>query len=88
LARKLRIWNGRGDYAQFDGRFFVCATTKKRAVELLKQAGHRWINMKEFTTYYSEAWGVRMEGVTPEEGVWFLSNDEDHYGKEVPKRLL
>jgi hypothetical protein len=88
LARKLRIWNGRGDYAKFDGRFYVCATTKKRAVELLAQAGHGCINMNEFTAYYAEAWGVRMEGIAPEEGVWFSGNDDDRYGKGVPKRLI
>src|SRR5271167_2339720 len=70
---KLRIWNGRGDYRKFDGRFYVCAPTKKLAVELLKMAWHEFINMREFTGYYSEAWGIHMEGVgvTREIGVWY-----------------
>jgi len=83
----LKIWNGRGDYDKFDGRFYVCAETKKRAVELLKQAGHRFINMGEFTTYYSNCWGTAMETVKREEGVWFADNAADHADKQ-PKRIL
>lgn len=89
MPRKLRTWNGRGDYRDFDGRFYVCATTKKRAVELLSQAGHAFINMREFSGYYSECWGKGMETVTPEEGVWFSTKEEDYSSaKTTPKRLI
>ena len=88
MARKLRIWNGRGDYAKFDGHFYVCAPTKKMAVELLKQAGHLFINMREFTTYYSECWGIHMEGVTPEIGVWYDGKGPGGHNLGKPKRIL
>ena len=84
-----KIWNIRGDYSDFDGRFYVCAATKKRAVELLKQAGHRFINMHEFVTYASEAWGIAMRNVNREEGVWFTPKDEDDVmGGYKPKKLI
>lgn len=88
MARKLRIWNGRGDYREFPGRFYVCAPTKKMAVELLKQAGHDCINMREFTTYYAEAWGVYMKDVTPETGVWYDEKGPGGFDAGKPKRLL
>lgn len=86
--RKLRIWNGRGDYRLFVGRFYVCAPTKKLAVELLKQVGHCCINMKEFTTHYPEAWGNDMLDVTPEIGVWYDDKTSNGYDAGKPKRLL
>jgi hypothetical protein len=85
---KLHIWNGRGDYRQFDGRFYVCAPTKKLAVELLKQAGHQYITMREFTTYYSEAWGNAMKDVTPEIGVWYDKKSQGGLDLDQPKRVL
>lgn len=84
---KLKVWNGRGDYQQFNGRFYVCAETKKRAVELIKQAGHRFMNMHEFTEYYSPLWGNVMEGVKREEGVWFADKTDEHSNVQ-PTRIL
>ncbi len=86
----LKIWNGRGDYSDFDGHFYVCAPTAKRAVELLKQAGHRFINMHEFTGYYNAgAWGIAMRNQKREEGVWFTPEGEDDVmGGFRPRRLL
>ena len=87
-SRKLRIWNGRGDYRKFDGRFYVCAPTKKLAVELLALAGHFSINMREFTTYYAEAWGTTMESVTPEIGVWYDGKGPGGHDLDKPTRIL
>ena len=86
--RKLRIWNGRGDYRDFDGHFYVCAPTKKMAVELLKEAGHCWMNMREFTRYYSECWGNAMATMTPEIGVWFVDKKNHLKDNFVPRRLI
>lgn len=86
--RKLRTWNGRGDYRRFDGRFYVCAPTKRLAVELLREAGHACINAKEFGEYYSEAWGVGMEGIAPEIGVWFDGRGGNGYDIGKPERIL
>jgi hypothetical protein len=85
---KLRTWNGRGDYRQFKGRFYVCAPTKKLAVELLKTAGHVSITMREFTGYYSEAWGIYMKDVTPEIGVWYDEPSGGGHDAGKPKRIL
>lgn len=86
--RKLRIWNGRGDYGKFDGRFYVCAPTKKLAVELLTLAGHEAMNMREFTAYYSEVWGNAMKDVTPEIGVWYDGKGPGGHNIGLPKRVL
>lgn len=86
--RKLRIWNGRGDYRNFPGQFYVCAPTKVLAVKLLAQAGHFHINMKEFNDYYSEAWGIYMKGVTPEIGVWYDEAVGGGHEAGKPKRVL
>jgi hypothetical protein len=89
MPRKLRIWNGRGDYRKFPGHFYVCATTKKRAVELVTQAGRAFFSMRELNEYWSELWGNPMKGVTPEEGVWYV-NPEEHLSskKVIPRRLI
>lgn len=87
----LKIWNGRGDYGYhgLDGRLYVCAETKKRAVELLQKAGHVRCNMHEFTDYYSPAWGIAMQHVKREEGVWFTPEGvDDVMGGFRPRRLL
>src|SRR5271157_4691760 len=85
----LKIWNIRGDYSDFDGRFYVCAETKKRAVELLVQAGRRFTNLNEFTKYASGAWGIAMGQHKREEGVWFTPEGQDDVmGGYKPKRLI
>jgi len=85
----LKIWNIRGDYSDFDGRFYVCAETKKRAVELLVQAGRRFISLNEFTKYASPAWGIAMGQHKREEGVWFTPEGQDDVmGGYKPKRLI
>ena len=86
--RPLLIWNGRGDYHKFDGRFYVCAPTKKLAVQLLKRAGHLHMNMREFTGYYSPAWGIHMEGVTREIGVWYDGKGSGGHDLGKPQRIL
>jgi DNA-directed RNA polymerase subunit RPC12/RpoP len=87
----LKVWNGRGDYGYngLDGRLYVCAATKKRAVELLQKAGHIRMNMHEFTGYYASCWGIGMQHVKREEGVWFTpENEDDVMGGYRPRRLL
>jgi hypothetical protein len=85
----LKIWNIRGDCSDFDGRFYVCAETKKRAVELLAQAGRRFTSLNEFTKYASPAWGIAMRNQKREEGVWFTPEGQDDVmGGYRPKRLI
>jgi len=58
------------------------------AVKLLAKAGHGCINMREFTEYYSEAWGVHMKDVTPEIGVWYDEMIPGGHQAGQPKRIL
>jgi hypothetical protein len=87
-AKSLKVWNGRGDYREFDGRFYVCAPTKKAAVELLSKAGHIYINMREFNTYYSPCWGNVMNNTPWEIGVWFVDKKDDLKDGVKPRRIL
>jgi len=91
MPKKLRLFNGRGDYGYngLDGHLYVCATSKAEAVRLLKQAGYSTITMREFDEYWSKgAWGVYMEGITPEIGVWFIPKEHEGEKGYTPKRLL
>jgi hypothetical protein len=65
----LTLWNGRGTGTDF-AHFYVAAKTQAEAVRLLKKAGHRFITAHELKTYFSKTWGGKMEGITPERGVW------------------
>jgi hypothetical protein len=99
---QLKIWNGRGDYAELDGHLFVCATSRKHAVELINKAGYSAgrMNLHELDVYYSkDCWGRDMNGIKMEPGVWFQPKDADlcicniglmefdkPHKKECPKR--
>lgn len=87
---KLKIWNGRGDHRHMPGHFYACATTKKEVVELITQAGYYpRMTVKELNTYWADGcWGVAMEGITPEKGVWFVPKKEENNRNFVPQRLI
>ncbi len=98
-TKKLRFFNGRGDYGYngLDGKLYVAAHSKAEAVRLLKQAGHVRMNMYEFDLYWSKGtWDVRtdgwktviMEGIAPETGVWFVPEGHEYEKGYTPKRLL
>jgi hypothetical protein len=91
VPRALKIWNGRGDHRQLDGHLYVCASTKKEVAELVTQAGYYpKMTMRELSTYWTKGcWGLAMEGITPEKGVWFVSKeDENAIPRVKPRRLL
>ena len=86
-SKKLKIWNGRGDFRKLDGHLYVCAYTQKDAIELLNQAGHEHMTTRELSTYWSaNCWGTSMAGITPERGVWFVHKSEPSTAK--PRRLI
>jgi hypothetical protein len=86
---KLEIWNGRGDYADLNGHLWVCAETRGKAVELLKQAGHRHINLHELDGYFNRGcWGNPMFGIKREAGVWFVSKENEHESCECQPNLI
>jgi hypothetical protein len=75
----LKVWNGRGDYSDLDGHLFVCAATKKQAVELINKAGYSCgrMNLRELNGYFNEGcWGRDMNGIAQETGVWFQSKED------------
>ena len=81
MPRKLQIWNGRGDYSDLDGHLFICATTKKQAVDLVNKAGYSCgrFNLRELNGYFNEGcWGRDMNGIEPTPGVWFQSKADAH----------
>jgi hypothetical protein len=88
---KLLIANGRGDYGYngLDGHLYVCAATKADAVRLLQQAGHKRMTLREFNEYWSHGcWGVSMEGVAQERGVWFTPKNQEHDRNFKPIKVL
>jgi len=85
--KKLKIWNGRGDFRKLDGHLYVCAYTQKDAIELLTKAGHERMTTRELNTYWSaNCWGTPMAGITPERGVWFVHKSEP--STTTPRRLV
>ena len=82
-VKKIKIYNGRL-YAH--GRFmhaYVGAHSQKHAIELVKQAGYD-INQNEMNVYWSKGcWGVRMDGIEPQVGVWIAEDKFDSPVKRV-----
>ena len=77
MAKKLKIWNGRGHIP--NQHLYVCAYTKKHLIEIVNEAlnkslgttDYKYISMHEVNTYWSAGcWGVKMDGIEPEVGVW------------------
>jgi hypothetical protein len=71
--KKLKIWNGRGDGR--GGHLYICATSQRQAVALVNQSGFGYgMSLSELRDYYAEGcWGVAMNDITPEIGVWTVN---------------
>ena len=84
-VKKLKIWNGRGDYHTYD-HFYVAAYTQKQAVELINKFAYIEISTYELKKYYAHGcWGTSMKDIEPDVGLWAtLINDK--WGK--PIRLI
>lgn len=94
--KPLKIWNGRGHGRDYDrGHFYVCATSRLHAARLIAtasgydgQTDSRAIGQmdRELRDYYSEGcWGIAMEGITPDVGVWATKTSQ--HG-EKPVRIV
>lgn len=71
----MRYFNGRCTGLSGNWHGYICAATKKRAVELGKLAFRECFSMGELNNYWSEAWGNGITaaiGVPQEEGVWIM----------------
>ena len=84
--KKLKVWNGRGR-----GRgehLYVCATSRKHCVELVRSTGHVLMSLSELDVYWSAGcWGTPMAGVEPEIGVW-VTRDRQGGPEGKPERLV
>jgi|SRR5271157_1290342 len=97
MPKKLIIANGRGDYGRnrterfpkgFDGHLYVCAHSKADAVRLLQEAGYATMNIREFNTYWAKGcWGIPMDGIAQERGVWFQRENHGH-AEGKPERVI
>jgi len=84
MPKKLKVWNGRLVYFKKWKHGYVCAHSQKHAVELLQQTGYKCMSMSEIRNYWSDCWGNSMDGITPEVGVWVVTDSPN----EKPTRLI
>lgn len=86
MAKKLKIWNGRGHGHEYGkGSFYVAAYSIKQATELLIKAAGSHISGNEVKVYYNPGtWGNSMNGIQPTEPCVYGIK---RYG-EKPVRLI
>ena len=87
MAKKLKIWNGRGQGHPYEGHHvFVAAYSQKQAAELVGQVfGHSTVGVGEIANYFSAGcWGRTMDGIIPTEPCVYL---EKNYAG-IPFRVL
>jgi len=69
MAKKLKLWNGRGHgYVYGKYSLSVAAYSQKQAAELINQACNvKYVNTSEIRDFYSSCWGNSMQGIEPTE---------------------
>lgn len=99
MTKKLKLFNG-GDWSSRGGHLYVAAYSQQDAVNLMNLAYRRMrgypddadqgsTTLNTLQVYWSKGcWGNRMEGITPERGVWWTENDWGPKCKEPPRRLV
>jgi hypothetical protein len=90
MAKKLKIWNGRGHGRKYGrGHIYVAAYSQKQAAELVSKACYGEehsdnVSVNEIRVYYSAgSWGNTMNGITPTEPCVYAT--EQHFGGEVQR---
>ena len=96
--KKLKLFNGRAWHDTPNGRLFVCASSVREVVDLVNQVYRKLkgyenrpditaCSLRDINVYWVKGhWGKLMDGITPEKGVWFISN---FYQTGIkPQRLL
>ena len=87
--KKLKLFNGRGHHTRTHGdytggHFFIGAHSQKHAAELFEQLCGGSGNLTEIRDYYNKgSWGLSMEGIEPEIGVW-----ASHGYNDKPVKLI
>ncbi len=90
MAKKLKIWNGRGHGRTYGrGHIYVAAYSQKQAAELVSRACYGDdcpdnISTNEIRNYYSDCWGNSMNGIEPTEPCVYAS--KEHFG--TPERVI
>lgn len=85
MAKKLKIWNGRGAGTKYrNGDIYVAAYSQKHAAEIISEATGAWVTISEIRNYYhADSWGDSMKGIEPTEPCVYAS--ERFTGK--PERI-
>lgn len=84
MAKKLKLWNGRGHGKDYNaGSFYVAAYSVKQAAEIISAFSNRYLTSWEINTYYSNCWGTPINGITPNEPCLYGSKRH-----EKPIRLI
>lgn len=81
MAKKLKLWNGRGYIPKT--HLYICAHSKADAVRMLLEIypARGWLY--EINNYYSpDCWGDAMDNITPERGIW-LTQEQDREASPV-----
>lgn len=88
MAKKIKIWNGRGHGKYLNGCFYIAAYSVKQAVELVNKAlGHSAITASEINAYYHKnSWGNSMDGIEPIEPAVYAQTAKNRWNNE--KSLL
>lgn len=89
MARKIKIWNGRGHGKFQKGHIYVAAYSQKQAAELVSKAcfGNDHPNIvssNEIREYYSDCWGNSMDGIEATEPCVYATKK---YG-DNPERII
>ena len=92
MARKLKIWNGRGHGSEYQNKhIYVAAYSQKHAAELVSIACYGkdhpdLISLNEIRNYYNAgAWGNSMNGIEPVEPCVYYT---EGYSDQEPKRIV
>jgi hypothetical protein len=64
--------------------FYVCATSRAQAIKIINECiGYNCMDQNEARNYWTEGcWGIQMEGIKQEIGVWTAQDWNDK-----PKRI-
>jgi hypothetical protein len=80
MAKKLKLWNGRGHGKYTRGHISVAAYSQKQAAELISIAcyGPEYpnnIRVNEIREYYSDCWGNVMSNIEPTEPCVYIKEE-------------
>ena len=79
MPKKLKIWNGRGNYKEWQ-YYYVAAYSIKQAVEIINTYGNANIGDNEIRKYFhKDCWGDAMDGIVPTEPCLYAVKSHSSY---------